>query len=85
MVFLKVDKNGNYELNKPLSTFLYISTAVGFGVMIFALILYALIQIATSSGFSELKTTSGSDDDDDDDDEQPVRERIDDNDDLEDV
>lgn len=88
MVFLKVDKNGNYELNKPLSTFLYLSTAVGFGVMIFALILYALIQIATSSGFSELKSTSGSDDDDDGDDDdetKPVRERIDDNDDLEDV
>jgi hypothetical protein len=82
MVFLKVDKNGNYELNKSLSTFLYISTAVGFGVMIFALILYAIIQIVTSSGFGELKSTTEGDDDDDD---EPKRERIDDNDDLEDV
>jgi hypothetical protein len=83
MVFLKVDKNGNYELNKSLSTFLYISTAVGFGIMIFALILYAIIQIVTSSGFGELKSTTEEDDDDDDD--EPKRERIDDNDDLEDV
>lgn len=82
MVFLKVDKNGNYELNKSLSTFLYISTAVGFGIMIFALILYAIIQIVTSSGFGELKSTTEGDDDDDD---EPKRERIDDNDDLEDV
>lgn len=80
MVFLKVDKNGNYELNKPFSTFIYLSTAVGFGVLIFALILYAMIQIVTSSGFSELSSTTSGDDDEDDE-----RERIDDNDDLEDV
>lgn len=80
MVFLKVDKNGNYELNKPFSTFIYLSTAVGFGVLIFALILYAMIQIVTSSGFSELSSTRSGDDDEDDE-----RERIDDNDDLEDV
>lgn len=79
MVFLKVDKNGNYELNKPFSTFIYLSTAVGFGVLIFALILYAMIQIVTSSGFSELSSTTTDDDEDDE------RERIDDNDDLEDV
>lgn len=80
MVFLKVDKNGNYELNKPFSTFIYLSTAVGFGVLIFALILYAMIQIVTSSGFSELSSTTSDEDDEDDE-----RERIDDNDDLEDV
>lgn len=80
MVFLKVDKNGNYELNKPFSTFIYLSTAVGLGVLIFALILYAMIQIVTSSGFSELSSTTSDDDDEDDE-----RERIDDNDDLEDV
>ena len=78
MVFLKVDKNGNYELNKPFSTFIYLSTAVGFGVLIFAMILYAMIQIVTSSGFSELSSTTSDDEDDE-------RERIDDNDDLEDV
>jgi len=81
MVFLKVDKNGNYELNKPFSTFIYLSTAVGFGVLIFALLLYAMIQLITSSGFSELSSTTGGNDDD----EDEERERIDDNDDLEDV
>ena len=43
--------------------------------MLFTLLLYGLIQAVTSSGFSELKASDGDDD----------RERIDDNDDLEDV
>ena len=74
MAFITLDKNKNFELNKPIATFLFIAFAMGLGVMIFTLFLYALIQMVTSSGFSELKA---SDDD--------GRERIDDNDDLEDV
>ena len=44
-------------------------------LMLFTLLLYGLIQAVTSSGFSELKATG----------EEEERERIDDNDDLEDV
>ena len=47
---------------------------MGLGVMIFTLFLYGLIQAVTSSGFSELKASN-----------EEERERIDDNDDLEDV
>lgn len=74
MAFIKVDKDSNFVLNKPLQTFLFIAIAVGLGMMLFTLLLYGLIQAVTSSGFSELKATDGDD-----------RERIDDNDDLEDV
>jgi len=75
MAFIKVDKDNNLELHKPIQAFLFLAFAVGLGVMLFTLLLYGLIQAVTSSGFSELKAT-GEDDD---------RERIDDNDDLEDV
>ena len=74
MAFIKVDKNNNFELNKPVQTFLFLAFAVGLGVMLFTLLLYGLIQAVTSSGFSELKATG-----------EEERERIDDNDDLEDV
>lgn len=74
MAFIKVDKDNNLELNKPIQTFLFMALAVGLGVMLFTLLLYGLIQAVTSSGFSELKATDDED-----------RERIDDNDDLEDV
>ena len=75
MVFIKVDKDNNLELNKPVQTFLFLAFAVGLGVMLFTLLLYGLIQAVTSSGFSELKASGEGED----------RERIDDNDDLEDV
>tara|TARA_Y100000310_G_C20200114_1_gene586493 strand:- start:275 stop:499 length:225 start_codon:yes stop_codon:yes gene_type:complete len=74
MAFLKVDKNNNFELSKPIQTFLFLAFAMGLGVMIFTLFLYGLIQAVTSSGFNELKASDNDD-----------RERIDDNDDLEDV
>jgi nitric oxide reductase large subunit len=74
MAFIKVDKDSNLVLNKPLQTFLFIAIAVGLGMMLFTLLLYGLIQAVTSSGFSELKATDDGD-----------RERIDDNDDLEDA
>ena len=75
MAFITVDEKNNFVLQKPIRTFIFISASVGLGVMLFVLLLYGLIQAATSSGFSELKSTVDSDD----------RERIDDNDDLEDV
>ena len=75
MAFIKVNENNDFELSKPIQTFLFLALAVGLGVMLFTLLLYGLIQAVTSSGFSELKA---SDEDDD-------RERIDDNDELEDV
>ena len=78
MVFAKLVKGSEYELTKPFATFMFISLSVGLGMMLFTLILYALIQMATSSGFTELSAISGDDDD-------PERERIDDNDELEDV
>jgi len=74
MAFLKFNENKDFELHKPIQTFLFLAFAIGFGVMLFTILLYGLIQAVTSSGFSELKA-SGDDD----------RERIDDNDDLEDV
>lgn len=76
MVFMEVDKNGKYKLTKPFASFIFLSTSVGIGVVIFALILYSVIKMITSSGFSELNSTSDS---------EGERERIDDNDDLEDV
>ena len=75
MAFIVVDNDNNLVLNKPISAFLFIMFAVGFGVMLFAVILYGLIKAATSSGFSELSASV----------EDDERERIDDNDDLEDV
>jgi len=74
MAFLKLDKDKNFELNKPIATFLFLAFAMGLGVMLFTLFLYGLIQAVTSSGFSELKASN-----------EEERERIDDNDDLEDV
>ena len=77
MAFISLDDDNNMVLNKPFMTFLFISTAVGLGVMLFTLLLYALIQAVTSSGFEELKATTS--------DNGEERERIDDNDELEDV
>jgi len=77
MVFMEVDKNGKYILTKPIASFIFLSTSVGMGVVIFALILYFIIKIITSSGFSELNSSTEESDNE--------RERIDDNDDLEDV
>ena len=74
MAFITLDKNKNFELNKPIATFLFLSFAFGLGIMLFTLFLYGLIQMVTSSGFSELSATG-----------DDTRERIDDNDDLEDV
>ena len=74
MAFIKVDENNNLELHKPIQAFLFLAFAVGLGVMLFTLLLYGLIQAVTSSGFSELKAQDGEE-----------RERIDDNDDLEDA
>ena len=70
-----MDDDNNMVLNKPFSAFLFLSIAVGLGIMLFTLLLYGLIQAITSSGFEELKATAEGED----------RERIDDNDDLEDV
>lgn len=77
MAFIKVDNDNNLTLNKPIQTFVFIAFAVGLGVMLFTLLLYGLIQAVTSSGFGELKAQS--------DGEEETRERIDDNDDLEDA
>jgi len=74
MAFITLDKNKNFELNKPIATFLFLAFAFGLGIMLFTLLLYGLIQMVTSSGFSELSATG-----------DDTRERIDDNDDLEDV
>ena len=75
MTFIKIDRDGNLELVKPLKAFFFLSVGVGMGILIFTLILYSFIKIITSEGFSELKSTT----------ENGDRERIDDNDDLEDV
>ena len=77
MVFMEVDKNGKYTLTKPIASFIFLSISVGIGVVIFALILYSVIKMITSSGFSELNSSAEDSDNE--------RERIDDNDDLEDV
>lgn len=70
-----MNEDNNMVLNKPFSAFLFIAIAVGLGMMLFTLLLYGLIQAITSSGFEELKATA----------DDEGRERIDDNDDLEDV
>ena len=75
MAFMNVDGKNNYTLTKPVSAFIFISFSVGLGVMLFVLLLYGLIKAVTSGGFGELKSTVNGDD----------RERIDDNDDLEDA
>lgn len=75
MTFLKVN-GSSVELNKPIMMFLYISIAVAFGILLFTMFMYAILQIFTSSGFSELNSAIDGDD---------GRERIDDDDDLEDV
>lgn len=75
MVFMKADSDNNYTLTKPLSTFVFISMSIGLGVMLFVLLLYGLIKAITSGGFGELKSTIDND----------GKERIDDNDDLEDA
>tara|TARA_Y100000592_G_C5480665_1_gene325243 strand:+ start:5506 stop:5733 length:228 start_codon:yes stop_codon:yes gene_type:complete len=72
-------KKGEVELEKPISFFLFIAFSVGFGVFLFTLFLYGMLQLFTSGGFGELNSMSGGDDGDDD------RERIDGNEDLEDV
>lgn len=77
MAFIIVDSDNNLILNKPVSTFVFIAIAVGLGIMLFTLLLYGLIQAVTSSGFGELKASASDDGEE--------RERIDDNDDLEDV
>tara|TARA_Y100001972_G_C7446822_1_gene228977 strand:+ start:152 stop:385 length:234 start_codon:yes stop_codon:yes gene_type:complete len=77
MAFIIVDSDNNLVLNKPVSAFVFIAIAVGLGIMLFTLLLYGLIQAVTSSGFSELKASAS--------DNGEERERIDDNEDLEDV
>lgn len=77
MAFIIINEDNNMVLNKPFMAFLFLAVAVGFGVMLFTLLLYGLIQAITSSGFEELKATTNEDGEE--------RERIDDNDDLEDV
>lgn len=76
MAFISIDEDNNMVLTKPFMAFVFIAVAVGLGMMLFTLLLYGLIQAITSSGFEELKTTTDGTED---------RERIDDNDDLEDV
>ena len=73
MAFIVSEDGESFALNKPFMTFLFLAISFGVGMMVFTLLLYGLIKAATSSGFSELQ---GSTED---------RERIDDNDDLEDV
>ena len=67
-------KGYDISVKRPIVLFLLFAIAVGLGVMIFTLLLYCLIQIFTSSGFSELKAEN-----------EDGRERIDNNDDLEDA
>jgi len=78
MTFMTI-KKGEVELEKPISFFLFIAFSVGFGVFLFTLFLYGMLQLFTSGGFGELNSMTGGDDGDDD------RERIDGNEDLEDV
>ena len=78
MTFMTI-KKGEVELEKPISFFLFIAFSVGFGVFLFTLFLYGMLQLFTAGGFGELNSMTGGDDDDDD------RERIDGNDDLEDA
>ena len=75
MAFIISEDGESFSLNKPFMTFLFIACAVGIGMIAFVLILYGIIHAATSSGFSELQSVTDTND----------RERIDDNDDLEDV
>lgn len=77
MAFIIINEDNHVVLNKPFTTFLFLAIAVGLGVMLFTLLLYGLIQAVTSSGFEELKATTNE--------AGEERERIDDNDDLEDV
>lgn len=76
MTFMTI-KKGDVELDKPLSFFLFIAFSVCFGLLLFTLFLYGMLQLFTSGGFGELNSMTGGDDDD--------RERIDGNDDLEDA
>lgn len=76
MTFMEINKDGA-ELVKPISCFLFISFSVGFGVLIFAMLLYAILQVFVSGGFGELNSIIDDDDND--------GERIDGNEDLEDA
>ena len=69
-----IELNGkSVELTRPIMLFLYLSFAIAFGLVIFTMLMYGMLQVFTSSGFSELNSTDDG------------RERIDDDDDLEDV
>ena len=68
-----VGKGYEVSVQRPIILFIFLAISVGLGIMVFTILLYALIQIFTSSGFSELKA------------ETDGRERIDNDDDLEDA
>lgn len=76
MTFMELNEDGA-ELVKPISCFLFISFSVGFGILLFTMILYAILQLFVSGGFGELNSIIDDDDND--------GERIDGNEDLEDV
>lgn len=65
-----------YSLTKPVRTFLFLSLCIAVGLIVFVVLMYAVLHIATSSGFESLASTI---------DEDSERERIDDNDEFEDV
>jgi hypothetical protein len=71
MGFMRQDGD-DIILEKPFSAFLFIAFSVGFGIFVFTLLLYGIIQLITSNGFSELAQTEEDgpvDDSNDDDDE----------------
>ena len=76
MTFITINK-GNVKLDKPISLFLFISVSIGFGILLFTLFMYAMLQLFVSGGFGELNSITSDDGDD--------IERIDGNDELEDV
>jgi len=64
-----------YSLTNPVRTFLFLSLSLTIGLFLFVLLMYVVLHMATSSGFETLGSTV----------DDNERERIDDNDEFEDV
>lgn len=75
MVFMELIED-QYSLTKPIRTFIFLSLCVSIGLFVFVLLMYAVLYMATSSGFETLASTV---------EDNNERERIDDNDEFEDV
>lgn len=76
MTFLEINDD-KYSLTKPIRTFIFLTLCVTVGLIVFVLIMYGILHAATSSGFETLASTV--------EDDNNERERIDDNDEFEDV